>query len=163
SPTSPVTVGELRWATGRFAQYVRHLRPEIVRENGPGIEPGAEAKELRGAPRMRRVKDLRRDSKGRDMSKFAALLVPRLGISCLSQALSQGPLLGPGPSSPVRVGKGSGRVLLADLNRDGHLDLVTQHLLSSSVALLSGDGTGRFARFDGSPMLLGYQPGGAAI
>src|SRR5262245_44603533 len=97
------------------------------------------------------------------MSKFAVKLVAGVGISCVSQAHSQGPLLVPGSSSPVRVGHGSGRVLLADLNRDGHRDLVTQPLLSSSIALPSGDGTGRFARFDGAPMRLGYQPGGAAI
>ena len=46
---------------------------------------------------------------------------------------------------------------------DGHLDLVTQHLLSSSVALLSGDGKGHFASFDGAPMRLGYQPGAITI
>ena len=97
------------------------------------------------------------------MSKFAIVLIAGGWISCAPQAHSQGPLLVPGPDSPVRVGQGSGRVLLADLNRDGHLDLVTQHLLSSSVALLSGDGTGRFAPFDGAPMRLGYQPGAAAI
>src|SRR5204862_111044 len=72
---------------------------------------------------------------------------------------SPDPLLVPGPSSPVTVGRGSGRILLADINRDGHLDLVTQHLLNSSVAILSGDGKGHFASFDGAPMRLGYQPG----
>ena len=69
----------------------------------------------------------------------------------------------PGPSSPVLVGRGSGRLLLADLNGDGHLDLITQHLLDSSVALLSGDGRGNFASFHGAPLRLGYQPGNIAI
>jgi hypothetical protein len=40
---------------------------------------------------------------------------------------------------------------------------VTQHLLSSSVAILSGDGKGHFAWFDGKPMRLGYNPGTVAI
>jgi hypothetical protein len=97
------------------------------------------------------------------MRKFALVLVAGVWISCGLEARAQGPLLVPGPSSPVRVGQGSGRVLLADLNRDGHLDLVTQHLLSSSVVLLSGDGKGYFAPFGGSPVHLGYQPGTATI
>src|SRR5215831_4075441 len=97
------------------------------------------------------------------MRKFALVLVAGAWICCGPPARSQEPLLVPGPSSPVRVGQGSGRILLADINRDGHLDLVTQHLLSSRVALLSGDGKGHFAWFDGAPMHLGYQPGAATI
>ena len=100
-----------------------------------------------------------RPPKGRVMRKFAVVLVAGVWIYCGSQAHSQEPLLVAGPSSPVTVGHGSGRVLLADINRDGHLDLVTQHLLSSSIAILSGDGKGHFASFDGAPMRLGYQPG----
>src|SRR5262249_39115358 len=69
---------------GQCAKYTRRLRPEIARENRPGVEPGVVAR-----------------------------------------------------------------------NRDGHLDLVTQHLLSSSVAILSGDGQGNFASFDGAPLRLG--------
>jgi hypothetical protein len=89
------------------------------------------------------------------MRKFAVVLVAGVWIHCGPQARSQGPLLVPGPSSPVTVGQGSGRVLLADINRDGHLDLLTQHLLNSSVAILSGDGQGNFASFDGAPLRLG--------
>jgi hypothetical protein len=40
---------------------------------------------------------------------------------------------------------------------------VTQHLLGSNIALLSGDGGGHFAWFDGAPLRLCYQPGAAAI
>ena len=93
------------------------------------------------------------------MRNFAVVLIASVWTFCGSQGHSQEPLLMPGPTSPVTVGHGSGRVLLADINRDGHLDLVTQHLLSSSVAILSGDGKGHFASFDGAPMRLGYQPG----
>jgi len=35
-----------------FAKGAQRLRREIVRENGPGVEPGVEAKESRGAPRL---------------------------------------------------------------------------------------------------------------
>src|SRR5262249_18422758 len=95
-----------------------------------------------GATRTRCGNDLQHDPKGRVMRKFAPVLVAGAWLDCGSQAHPQEPLLVPGPSSPVRVGQGSGRILLADINRDGHLDLVTQHLLSSRVALLSGDGKG---------------------
>ena len=57
----------------------------------------------------------------------------------------QGPLFIPAAGSPVAVGEGSGRIVLADVNRDGRLDLVTQHLQSHVVAVQLGDGTGRFA------------------
>jgi hypothetical protein len=103
------------------------------------------------------------------MRKFALVLVAVASVwtywssPAHSDSDSDEPLLVPGSSSPVRVGQGSGRVLLADINRDGHLDLVTQHLLGSSIALLSGDGTGRFAWFEGAPLRLGYQPGAATI
>src|SRR5262249_11143739 len=97
------------------------------------------------------------------MRKFALVLVAGAWICCGPRARSQEPLLVPGPSSPVKVGHGSGGILLADLNRDGPLDLVPQPLLGSNIALLSGDGRGHFAWFDGAPLRLGYQPGAAAI
>src|SRR5262249_31347379 len=97
------------------------------------------------------------------MRKFALVLVVGAWICCGPRARAQEPLLVPGPSSPVKVGQGAGRILLADINRDGHLDLVTQHLLGSNIALLSGDGAGHFTWFDGAPARLGYQPGAAAI
>jgi hypothetical protein len=97
------------------------------------------------------------------MRKFTTVLIASVAITCGSQAHAQGPLLMPGPFSPVMVGRGSGHILLADINRDGHLDLVTQHLLSSSIAILAGDGKGRFASLDGGPMRLGYQPGNLAL
>jgi hypothetical protein len=97
------------------------------------------------------------------MWKLTVVLIASVGFSCTWQARSQEPPLRPGPSSPIRVGHGSGHILLADIDRDGHLDLVTQHLLSSSVSILSGDGTGHFASFEGAPMRLGYQPGNLTL
>jgi hypothetical protein len=75
------------------------------------------------------------------------------------QAHSQGPLFSPAPGSPVVVGEGSGYVVLADVNRDGRLDLVTQHLQRRVVTVQLGDGTGRFAMAPGSPIALAYSPG----
>ncbi len=75
------------------------------------------------------------------------------------QAQSQSPLFNPSPGSPVEVGEGSGKLILADVNGDGRLDMVTSHLLRRLVTVQIGDGTGRFAAAAGSPMVLGYLPG----
>jgi hypothetical protein len=97
------------------------------------------------------------------MRSLIAVLVVGISSSGGAVARAQSPLFVPAPDSPVAVGRGSGRILLADLNRDGHLDLVTQHLLSSTLGIMSGDGKGHFAYFDGAPMRLGYQPGTIAL
>lgn len=79
-----------------------------------------------------------------------ALLVASLGMAIQAQ----GSLFVPAPGSPVVVGKGGGTVLFADLNGDGHLDMLTRHLLERMVAVRAGDGRGHFvpgvapARFD---------------
>ena len=74
------------------------------------------------------------------------------------QAHSQGPLFSAAPGSPVVVGEGSGYLVLADVNRDGRLDLVSQHLQRRVVTVQLGDGTGRFAMAPGSPIALAYSP-----
>jgi hypothetical protein len=84
-------------------------------------------------------------------------------INRVAQCHAEGPSFVPAPGSPVEVGKGSGQVVLADLNRDGHLDLLTQHLLPQNVAVRLGDGKGRFASANDSPMNLPYQPGAIAL
>ncbi len=80
-----------------------------------------------------------------------------VALSWAVQAPSPSPLFRPAPNSPVKVGEGSGKILLADVNGDGNLDLVTQHLLRHIVVVQLGDGTGRFA--SGNSMALNYQPG----
>lgn len=59
------------------------------------------------------------------------------------------PIFAPAPSSPVRVGTGSGQIALVDLDGDGHLDLVSRHLLDRYVRVLRGDGRGRFTEAEG--------------
>jgi hypothetical protein len=76
---------------------------------------------------------------------------------------AQGPLFTPAPGSPITVGPGSGEVVLADLNRDGHLDLLTKHLLGQSISVRLGDGKGHFQPLSEDPMRLGYQPGAIAL
>ena len=90
-------------------------------------------------------------------------LVVFVATGWATQAHSQGPLFSPAPGSPVVVGEGSGYVVLADVNRDGRLDLVTQHLLRRVVTVQLGDGTGRFAMAPGSPITLGYSPGNTKL
>ena len=64
---------------------------------------------------------------------------------------AQGPLFAPVPA--VIGAPESGEVFLVDLNHDGHLDLVTKHLLRRRLAVWSGDGKGSFCSrhsgFDG--------------
>ncbi len=83
-------------------------------------------------------------------------------IGCTTQSHSQGPLFVP-TSSPVTVGPGGGEVELADLNRDGHLDLVTKHLLEQRVAVQLGNGKGNFTPVTGGPMKFEYEPGAIAL
>ncbi len=88
---------------------------------------------------------------------FAPLLLAAMVLMLLAPA--QSPLFSPAPGSPIAVGEGSGFVILADVNRDGKLDLVTQHLQQRVVAVHLGAGTGRFAAAPDSPIRLAYAPG----
>ena len=95
------------------------------------------------------------------MSKLVIALAVVGWMSCTAPANAQEPPLA--PASPVVVGRGSGEVILADLDRDGHLDLLTRHLLDSSVAVRLGDGRGRFAAVARSVTRFSYGPGAAAL
>lgn len=97
------------------------------------------------------------------MKKFVIALAIELCLCWSARAQSQEPLFVPAPASPITVGRGSGGIFLADVNRDGHLDLVMQHLLSRKITVLLGDGKGHFAPAAGSPMHLGYDPGAIAL
>ncbi len=94
--------------------------------------------------------------KRRSMNRFLSLIVFG-SMGAVMQIRSQVPLFSPAPQAAV--GEGSGKVLLADVNRDGHLDLLTQHLQRRVVTVQLGDGTGRFAAAPGSPIPLSYSPG----
>src|SRR2546427_6903374 len=95
------------------------------------------------------------------MNKFAATLVLFLCISRAAQSFAQAPLFAPG--SPVIVARGSGPVLLADINGDGHLDLVTKQMTNRSVSVLLGDGKGHFASSLESSLNLNIEPAAIAV
>lgn len=99
----------------------------------------------------------------KSMTKVALTLAMLLGICRGTQVFAQDAPFVTAPGSPVKVGPGSGGLVLADVNRDGHLDMVTQHLLYRNVAVQFGDGKGRFAPAGNSPMNLDYQPSAIAV
>jgi VCBS repeat protein len=88
---------------------------------------------------------------------FITILFVALGLSI--PARSQSTLFNPAPGSPVGVGEGSGHMILADVNGDGRLDLVTCHLMQRLVGVHLGDGSGRFVTAPGSPIAVKTQPG----
>ncbi len=102
-----------------------------------------------GVPRRTRSQTLR---------SILVLAFASMWIGCVAPVQSQAPLFALAPGSPVEVGAGSGQVVFADFNGDGHLDMMTRHLLGQLVTVQSGDGTGRFVAAPGSPIRLGFQP-----
>jgi hypothetical protein len=77
------------------------------------------------------------------MKRVASLAV-FLSLACGSQLAAQTALLAPADISPFNVGSPSGQVLLADLNKDGHLDLLTRHQQTRTIRVHLGDGQARF-------------------
>ena len=57
------------------------------------------------------------------------------------------------PNSPFDFGRGAFEVILADVNRDGHLDALAA--AGEGVRIMLGDGRGNFTTAPGSPFLTG--------
>src|ERR1051326_9093134 len=93
------------------------------------------------------------------MNKFATALA--LVDCCAAYGFAQGPLFAP---APLVVGEPqSGGVFLVDLNHDGHLDLVTGHILQKKLAVWSGDGKGHFVPAAQGSMDFDVMPGAVAL
>jgi FG-GAP-like repeat len=70
---------------------------------------------------------------------------------------AQAPVLVPAESSPFDVGGASGEVLLADVDDDGHLDLLTRHQQARLIRVHLGDGQAHFKTR--SIVALAFAPG----
>lgn len=64
--------------------------------------------------------------------------------------------------SPFAVGSAPTFMSVIDLNGDGQLDFVTANQSSMNLSLLSGNGTGAFTAFSGTPIAGGNGPTGVA-
>ena len=95
------------------------------------------------------------------MRRIVQLIVVLLA-GCAAEARPQA-LFVAAPSSPVTVGEGPGWLLTADLNRDGNVDVVTNHQRVRRVAVHLGDGRGGFEAAPGSPIHREYTPGDVAL
>lgn len=63
----------------------------------------------------------------------------------------------------VPVGQAPGSVAFADLNEDGHLEVIVANEQSHDLTVLLGDGTGRFSEAPGSPVPAGNIPNDIAL
>ena len=63
----------------------------------------------------------------------------------------------------IKVGKGPGSVEVADFNKDGFGDIVVANSEDSSVAILLGDGKGKFTEPPGSPFFCNWFPNDIVI
>jgi hypothetical protein len=94
--------------------------------------------------------------------RIAVLLIGALAAS-LDSPLPQSALFTPASASPIHVGKGGGTVLFADLDRDGHLDMLSRHLLERVLVVRVGDGRGSFRAAAAPPVRFDYDFGGMAV
>lgn len=97
------------------------------------------------------------------MREFALNMALVAGVCWNTQVFSQSPLFAPAPTSPITVGPGLNEVILADINRDRHLDMITRHSKDQTVAVLLGDGKGGFKPAAGSPISFDYYLGDVKV
>jgi hypothetical protein len=63
----------------------------------------------------------------------------------------------------IPVGKGPGSVILADVNHDGHLDILVANVESETLSVLLGDGKGHFVAAPGPACATGKSPNDIAV
>jgi len=87
------------------------------------------------------------------------LRLSAIGWSLASGAqplIAQSPLFSPAPA--VAVPRGSGTILIADINGDRHPDMLTRHLEPQIIALFLGDGRGGLTPAPTPVIRLSYAP-----
>lgn len=90
--------------------------------------------------------------------RSASVVVVLVAAASAAPAGAQRHTLVHPPAAEVPVGRGSGTILLADVNADGRLDLLTRHLESRTIAVQLGNGRGGFAPAASNPLRLEYAP-----
>lgn len=63
----------------------------------------------------------------------------------------------------IPVGKGPGAVMLADVNHDGHLDILVANVESETLSVLLGDGKGHFVAAPGASAATGKAPNDISV
>src|SRR5262245_15044594 len=97
--------------------------------------------------------------------RFALLILfASLPLVCgAGRALAQTSLFAPAPGPPVIVARESSTVLLVDMDRDGHLDLVTKNYTNQTVSVLRGNGRGGFTQAPIRSVHLDFVPAAIAL
>ena len=90
---------------------------------------------------------------------FASLAL----VHAAGRAFAQAPLFAPASGPPVVVTPESSTVLLADINRDGRLDLVTKNYTNQNVSVLLGNGRGGFTPAPAKSLHLDFVPAAIAL
>ncbi len=94
------------------------------------------------------------------LSAVAKRTLFHLTLLVQSVSLAQGQFT---PTGPIAVGAGPQSIATADLNNDGHPDLITANFRANTVTVLLNNGDGTFTEAPGSPILVGTGPGSVAI
>src|SRR3990172_2090791 len=90
--------------------------------------------------------------KGQFLRKLIANLFFITALTTLGcSAQGNKPMFSPAPGSPIRVGEHPADLILADVNSDGKLDILTCNANSDDVTILLGSGAGQFVPSPGSP------------
>ena len=86
---------------------------------------------------------------------FTGVLAPEMRAAC--------PDFGAATGSPFAAGTSPRSLAIADINRDGKLDLVIANFTSNNVSILLGNGAGGFSPAAGSPFTAGTGPTSVTI
>lgn len=93
--------------------------------------------------------------------KLVAWILVVLAVGC--HRMPRERLLVPAPGSPIAVPGGTGGVDLADVNRDGHLDLVVAAGEERGLSILLGTGTGAFTSLPATVAMHAVRTGETAL